>query len=311
MLQNILFIVLGLLGLYFGGTLFVGAAGELARRLGMSALMVGLTVVAVGTSLPELIVSVGAATTGRSEIALGNVLGSNIANVGLILGISGLILPLAVHVRVLRRELPIMVGVSVMTLALALDGSISRFDGGILIGGLLVFLIWTIISARQETAKSDNAGPASNVPLWRLLLSLVGGLGLLLIAARLTVNGSTNVARAFGVSELVIGITLVAVGTSLPELVTSVTAALQKQSDIAVGNVVGSNIFNLLGILGTTALISPVPVAPNVLWVDGALMVGFAALLLPFLVDRTLGKFEALLFLLLYLGYTGFLLFAR
>lgn len=188
MLQNILFIVLGLLGLYFGGTLFVGAAGELARRLGMSALMVGLTVVAVGTSLPELIVSVGAATTGRSEIALGNVLGSNIANVGLILGISGLILPLAVHVRVLRRELPIMVGVSVMTLALALDGSISRFDGGILIGGLLVFLIWTIISARQETAKSDNAGPASNVPLWRLLLSLVGGLGLLLIAARLTVN---------------------------------------------------------------------------------------------------------------------------
>ncbi len=311
MLQDSLFIVLGLLGLYGGGTLFVGAAGALARRLGMSALMVGLTVVAVGTSLPELIVSLGAATTGRSEIALGNVIGSNIANIGLILGISGLILPLAVHVRVLRRELPIMVGVSVLMLVLALNGSLSRLDGGILIGGLVAFLAWTVISARRETVEVDAGDTASDAPQWLLLLSLIGGLMLLLVAARLTVDGATSVARAFGVSELVIGITLVAVGTSLPELVTSITAALQKQSDIAVGNVVGSNIFNLLGILGTTALVSPVPVAPGVVRIDGVLMVGFSVLLLPFLLDRKLGKLEALLFLVLYLGYTGFLFVGR
>lgn len=314
MLQNILFILLGLVGLYVGGTLFVSGSASLARRIGMSPLIVGLTVVAIGTSLPELIVSVGAALSGQSEIALGNVLGSNIANVGLILGVSGLILPLAVQASLLRREIPLMIAISVLTLLLALDGQIGGVDGGLLVAGMVGFLVWTVTAAlRTPSGEATDADERANenTSLTRSALSLVAGLGLLLVAARLTVDGATGVARAFGVSELVIGMTLVAVGTSLPELVTSVTAALQKQSDIAVGNVVGSNIFNLLGILGGTALLSPVPVAPNVIRVDIPVVIGFSALLLSLLLDRKLSKWEAVLFLVLYIGYTSFLFLAR
>ncbi len=313
MLQNGLFIVLGLLGLYAGGTLFVGASGTLARQLGMSALMVGLTVVAIGTSLPELIVSVGAALTEQSELALGNVVGSNIANVGLILGISGLIFPLSVHVSMLRREIPIMIGVSALMLLLARDGNITRFDGTLLVVGMVIFLGWTVISAIRMPAptQSDTESTTPETPLIRNVLSLVGGLALLLIAARLTVDGATGIARTFGVNELIIGITLVAVGTSLPELVTSITAALQKQSDIAIGNVVGSNIFNVLGILGATSLVRPIPVATSVIRFDAPVMIGFAILLIPFLFDRHLSKWEALLFLTLYLTYTLLLFWLR
>jgi len=311
MLLNIFFIALGLFGLYLGGTMFVGASAALARRLGMSPLMVGLTVVSIGTSLPELIVSLGAALSGRSEIALGNVIGSNIANIGLILGLSGLIMPLTVHVSLLRRELPIMVGVTLLTLGLALNGDISRFDGVLLLTGMVVFLAWTVYGAQRSKTKPDTPLDLPDEPQWRTLLRLVGGLGLLLIAAQLTVEGATGAARAFGVSELVIGITLVAVGTSLPELVTSITAALQRQSDIAVGNIVGSNIFNLLGILGATSLASPIPVAPQVLQIDGLVMLGFAVLLLPFLLNRKLGKLESLTFLGLYVGYNIYLFVGR
>lgn len=311
MLLNIIFIALGLFGLYLGGTWFVGAAAALARRLGMSPLLVGLTVVSIGTSLPELIVSLGAALGGRSEIALGNVIGSNIANIGLILGLSGLIMPLTVHVSLLRRELPIMVGVTLLTLGLALNGDISRLDGAVLLAGMVMFLAWTIYGARRSKSKPEAPVGLPDEPLWRTLLRLVGGLGLLLVAANLTVEGATSAARAFGVSELVIGITLVAVGTSLPELVTSIAAALQRQSDIAVGNVVGSNIFNLLGILGATSLASPIPVASQVLQIDGVVMLGFAILLLPFLLNRRLGKLEALTFLGLYVGYNIYLFVGR
>lgn len=311
MLLNIFFIALGLFGLYLGGTMFVGASAALARRLGMSPLMVGLTVVSIGTSLPELIVSLGAALSGRSEIALGNVIGSNIANIGLILGLSGLIMPLTVHVSLLRRELPIMVGVTLLTLGLALNGDISRFDGVLLLTGMVVFLAWTVYGAQRSKTEPDTSLDLPDEPQWRTLLRLVGGLGLLLIAAQLTVEGATGAARAFGVSELVIGITLVAVGTSLPELVTSITAALQRQSDIAVGNIVGSNIFNLLGILGATSLASPIPVAPQVLQIDGLVMLGFAVLLLPFLLNRKLGKLESLTFLGLYVGYNIYLFVGR
>jgi cation:H+ antiporter len=307
MLQNSIFIVLGLIGLYAGGTLFVSGAAALARRMGMSSLMVGLTVVAIGTSLPELIVSMGAALSGQSEIALGNVIGSNIANVGFILGVSGIILPLAVQVSLLRREIPLLLGVSVMTLLLMFDGQISRIDGAILLAGMGGFLTWTVITSLRGSSNDSADAILTTVTQpssIRNIIALVAGLVLLLLAARLTVSGATGIARGFGVSELIIGITLVAIGTSLPELVTSVTAALQKQSDIAVGNVVGSNLFNLLGILGGTAVVSPIPVATSVIRVDALVMIGFAVMLLPFLMDRKLNRIEALLFLGMYIAYT-------
>jgi cation:H+ antiporter len=274
--------------------------------------MVGLTVVAIGTSLPELIVSMGAALSGQSEIALGNVVGSNIANIGLILGISGIIFPLAVQATLLRREIPLLIGVSILTLLLSLDGQIGRVDGAIMALSMIAFITGTVITARQEqqtTSGSDDQ--PRDITLTRMVISLVAGLLILLVASRLMVDGATHLARSFGVSELIIGMTLVAVGTSLPELVTSVTAAFQKQSDIAVGNVVGSNIFNLLGILGSTAVVSPIPINHGVLKIDIPVMIGFVVLLLPFLLDRKLSKFEALIFLGLYLSYTLLIVWLR
>jgi cation:H+ antiporter len=234
-------------------------------------MVIGLTIVGFGTSAPEMLVSVQAAMAGQPAIAIGNVLGSNIANILLILGISALIAPLIIPVRKLWRDLGFMLLATAVIWVMLLDGDVTRLDGALLIGGLLIFLIVAFTTGKVEPEEA-NAGDITQWKAWAMTL---GGLVVLVIGARLLVDSSTELARAFGISEAVIGLTIVAVGTSLPELATSVIAAIRKQTEIAVGNIVGSNIFNIFGILGTTALIAPIPADPrfasvDMPWVAGA-----------------------------------------
>lgn len=311
MLETILGLLVGLAGLYFGGNWLVTGAARLARSLGISALIVGLTVVAIGTSTPELLVSVSAALSGSSDIALGNIVGSNIANIGLILGISGLIYPISVHVTLLRREIPIMIVVAIITYVLLNDGIVGRTDGLLLLAGMVVFLAFLVISSRREQKvkhnipeeEEDEKFDPQSINRLRELGRVALGIAVLMIGAQFTVDNAANIARAMGISELVIGVTLVAVGTSLPELVTSVTAALKRESDIAIGNVVGSNIFNVLGILGATALIQPVGVQQQIISFDAWVMIGFSLLVLPFALNRKLERLEAIVFLIAYVVY--------
>ncbi|MGJ3238062.1 MAG: calcium/sodium antiporter [Anaerolineae bacterium] len=298
-------LIAGLILLFLGGDWLVRGASRLAESMGISPLIVGLTVVAVGTSAPELLVSLSAALSGSSDIAVGNIVGSNIANIGLILGLSGLISPINVHVTLVKREIPIMLFVALLSWVLFRDSTLSRIDGVVLLFGLVAFNVFIVIMSRREpSTTTETASAPVSVQRGRELLRLGIGIAGLMLGAQLTVSNATELARAFGVSELVIGVTLVAVGTSLPELVTSVTAALRRESDIAIGNVVGSNIFNVLGILGVTALIQPMDVARQTITVDTLVMIAFSLLLLPFILDRRLGRVESGLFLLAYLAFT-------
>lgn len=312
MLEALLLITLGIVGLFFGGETLVKGASRLAFRFGVSPLVIGLTVVAFGTSMPELVVSLNAAAQGSSEISIGNVVGSNIFNIGFILGVTGLITPIIVHISLLRREIPIMIAVSVLTILLASDGQLNMLDGILLLAGIIIFtvgLIWD--SRREKMTKADSEeleeleGVQGTINLSVELLRVIGGIILLVIGARLTVDGAVIFARSVGISELVIGLTLVAGGTSLPELATSLIAALRKQNDISVGNVVGSNIFNLLCILGLTGIVRPITIAPSVLQFDVWVMLAFAILLLPFAWRRTLGRRAAAAFLVGFLAYTA------
>ncbi|MEL6310305.1 MAG: calcium/sodium antiporter [Chloroflexota bacterium] len=299
----------GLVLLFFGGNWLVQGASRLAESAGVSPLVVGLTIVAIGTSAPELIVSISAALSGSADIAVGNVVGSNIANIGLILGLSALIYPVSVHVTMLRREIPIMLFVTLLAVWMFNDNTLTRGEGGVLLIGLVLFTAFMLVASRQEQQTDEDLSSDQPVPVGRLkegMRTLVGML-LLVIGAQLTVSNATELARNVGVSEVVIGITLVALGTSLPELVTSITAAWRKQSDIAIGNIVGSNIFNILGILGVSALLQPIEIVQQVATVDALVMLGFSMLLLPFVLDRVLGRIEGLGFLL---GYMGFTLYA-
>ncbi len=314
MLLDLLWVAVGLAGLFFGGEWLVKGASRLAASLGVSPLVIGLTVVSFGTSAPELLVVLQAALDGADDIAIGNVLGSNIANIGLILGITGLIATIPVHINLIRREIPIMIAATTVFFLMALDGSIGQIDGLLLVLGLVAFTGALIISSRRETAtpqeieeliEAEQARP----PYRRIteIARVVIGLTLLTVGAKLLVLGATDIALTLGVSELVIGITLVAVGTSLPELVTGVIAAVRRHDDILFGNVVGSNIFNILCILGLTALVQPIGVEPSLLRFDFWMMSGFALLLLPLAINKgRLIRLEALLLLLLYVGYIGY-----
>ncbi|MEJ5349118.1 MAG: calcium/sodium antiporter [Desulfosoma sp.] len=270
MLLHVTAVVLGTLLLVWGADRFVDGAAALARRLGISPIIIGLTVVSMGTSLPELLVSLTATIMGHPDVAVGNVVGSNIANIGLILGAASLFRPLMVHKSILRQEYPFLVCVSVIAWLMAQNGTFSRFEGILLVAGLLLFLAKMVADAKltasevllHETTLSNPMGP-QNVSLKKSLLSLILGLIGLTAGSRGLVWGGVALARSLGVSELVIGLTLVAVGTSLPELATSVVGAIKKQHDLAVGNVVGSNLFNTLAILGIPATIRPLIVSPE------------------------------------------------
>lgn len=302
-------VLVGLVLLFFGGNWLVEGASRLARSLGISPLVVGLTVVALGTSAPELLVSLSAALSGSSDIAVGNVVGSNIANIGLILGVSGLIFPISVHIDLLKREIPIMLVATVVAVIMFQDGQISRLDGIILVSGLIAFISFMIVSAlrdrriQPDPEEEQHLHPANvnrRVEVFRFLL----GFAVLAIGAQVTVGNATQLARNLGISELVIGITLISIGTSLPELVTSIIAAFSKNSDIAIGNVVGSNLFNLLAILGITSIVRPINVSPQIAGGEALMMLGFSLLLVPFVINRVLGRREAFVFLTAYVLFT-------
>ncbi|MDX1995604.1 MAG: calcium/sodium antiporter [bacterium] len=314
MLPDVLLILAGLAALFVGGDSLVKGAARLASTLGISPLVVGLTVVAFGTSVPELLVSINAASAGVSDIALGNVLGSNITNIGLILGVSALIFPITVEWRLIRQEIPLMIIVSVVVLAMARDGVISQADGLLLVVGFVSFTVVSLVLASRsrivkqdihEFSEQEHITPAAQINTVREALRLVAGIVLLGVGAGWTVDGATAVARSMGISEFIIGVTLVAFGTSLPELVASVIAAMRRESDIAIGNVVGSNIANLLAILGITASLHPIPVASNLLIFEFPVMIAFALLLVPFVLRRQVLRRPAAV--LLFTSYVGFI----
>jgi cation:H+ antiporter len=253
--MTFLFFVLGLVALFFGGEYLVRGASAIARKFNLSPMVIGLTIVGFGTSAPEMLVSVQAALAGQPAIAIGNVLGSNIANILLILGISAVIAPLLIPVRKLWRDLAFMLLATAVIWVMLLDGQVTRLDGVLLLAGLVIFLIVAFVTGKSD----DDQSIEGDIPQWKAWAMTLGGLVVLVIGARFLVDSATDIARTFGISEAIIGLTIVAVGTSLPELATSVIAAIRKQTEIAVGNIVGSNIFNIFGILGTTAVLAPIP----------------------------------------------------
>lgn len=310
----------GLIILVIGAEVLVRGASRLAAALGISPLVIGLTVVAFGTSSPELAVSLQSALNGQPDLAVGNVVGSNILNVLLILGLSALITPLIVAQQLVRLDVPIMIGASVLVWVLALNGVISRIEGTVLFAlmvAYLTFLIWQ--SPREQnpavTAEYEQeftVGESKTRKRFMLnIIFVVIGLAMLILGSRFFVQGASDLARTFGMSELVIGLTIVALGTSLPEVAASLMAAIKGERDIAVGNVVGSNVFNLLSVLALTAVIAPggVPVSPGALNLDIPFMVAVAFACLPIFVTRNLiARWEGAVFFGYYLAYTAYLL---
>lgn len=302
-------IILSILGgfiiLTLGAEALVRGASSIALRLGITPLIIGLTIVAFGTSAPELAVSVKSALAGNSGIALGNVIGSNIANIGLILAITALIRPIQVQSQVVKRDIPLMILASMLFWGLLLDGELSLIDGVVLLSLLIGYLAFSYISSKNSNQEEEiEAGP--NNPLLSALFIVVG-ISMLVGGGILFVNGAVDLAKTFGVSEVIIGLTIVAIGTSMPELVTSVIAALKGQSDIAIGNIVGSNIFNILGILGITAIVQPVS-SLGFQPIDFIVMLAFAVIILPFAwTGLRIGRREGTVLLLGYLGYMGYL----
>jgi cation:H+ antiporter len=310
-------ILIGFIGLIAGGEILVRGASNLAASARISPLVIGLTVVAFGTSAPELAVTLQAALSGSPELAVGNVVGSNIANVLLILGLAALITPLVVESRVVRIDVPLVIAASAALWVLSLNGGVGLVDGILLFGVLIGYLIWSVMEGRQEGqaiqdefAEGLGVRDQSNLGhLGKQVGLVVVGLLLLAISARLLVAGASDIARTLGVSELVIGLTVVAIGTSLPELVASVVASLRGQRDIAVGNVVGSNLFNILGVLGLGAILAPggIPVSEQVIAVDMPIMIATAVACLPiFLTGRRINRFEGGLFLGYYVAYMAY-----
>lgn len=314
MLVNRVLIGLGIMGLVVGGQWLVKGAARLAGSFGASPLVIGLTIVAWSTSAPELIVNVSAAAQSSSEMALGNIIGSNIVNIGLCLGIMALMFPVKISWNLIRREMPIMIGAAVLAFLLCLDGVVSQLDGLILFLCFLSFSVLVYVLVRREQRmvsatlaqyEQEEGLIDSNINRLFEVGRLIAGLLCLIIGANLTVDGATSVARTLGVSEFVIGLTLVALGTSLPEFAASLVAASRRQTDIAVGNIIGSNIANVLGILGMTAIVQPVGVTADSLQVQIPVMLGFSLLVLFLSFDRIIRRREAALLISCYVVFIG------
>ncbi len=287
---HLLLFALGILGLYYGAEWLVRGAGRVARGWGVSALTIGLTVVAFGTSAPELAVGVFSALGGEPELALGNVVGSNVMNIALILGVTALLLPIEVGAGVIRREIPVMIVITVAAALFALDGDIGAGDAWMLLA-LFAAYFWVVFrgpaggrlqaEAEYDELVSGPPGHERSVAVWVNVGLVVVGIGVMVGGAHVLVNASIYFALRLGLSEMVIGLTIVAIGTSLPELATALVAVWRKKSEIAVGNIVGSNVFNLCAILGVTALIAPIPVSRDVLSVEFVQMTAISVVLLP------------------------------
>ena len=318
--STILFLVGGLVLLVLGAEWLVRGASSIATRLGIAPIVIGLTVVAFGTSAPEMAVSIGASVSGNADVSLGNVVGSNIFNILFILGLSAVFGGLAIEQRLIRIDIPLLTGISFVTLGLALNGSFGRLEGAVFFVGLLVYTGWLIRNARRESKAVEAEyvsevasleGATAQKPLPVQIFFVIAGLALLVLGARWLVNSATDIAESFGVSDLVIGLTIVAAGTSLPELATSVMAAIRGQRDIAVGNVVGSNLFNLLGVLGASAAISKngVSVADAALRLDIPVMIAATIVLIPICWNGfQIKRWEGVLLAAFYVAYVAYLI---
>ena len=319
MTSTILYFIIGLIVLILGADLLVRGASKIAAAAGIPPLVIGLTIVAIGTASPEIAVSLQAASLGQGSLTLGNVLGSNIFNILFVLGVTALVAPIVIAEQLIRFDAPIMVGVSLLALGLTVDGKLGVFDGVILITGFIAYTVFALRQSRKESAKvhkeyAREFADTEKHTAWnttRNILFMVIGLGLLVLGARWLVDSATTMAKAAGISELVIGLTIVAVGTSLPEVATSIIAALKGESDIAVGNAIGSNIFNLLGVLGVSGVLAPegITVTTRVLTLDFLVMVFVALVCIPvFYVDDNVSRGEGVLFLSYYVLYTTYLI---
>jgi cation:H+ antiporter len=317
MLANVLLVIAGLTLLIWGADRFVHGAAATARNMGVAPLLVGLTVVAFATSAPEILVSVVAALQKEPGLAFGNAIGSNIVNIGLVLGVTAMIRPIKLESATLRREMPALLAVSLLTVSLFLDTFLSRVDGIVMLTGLVIVMIWLARLGMRSAAKDPlamdyEAEIPSDVTTTMAIVWLVVGLGTLLIGADLLVDGAIGIAKMLGVSEVVIGITIVAFGTSLPELAVSVASALKQEYGLAIGNIVGSNIFNLLAVIGVAATITPAALAPSVLSLHIFVMVAFTLVLFAMTYDydgkAELSRLEGLALLIAYLAYDGYVI---
>ena len=308
--KNIALLIVGFIFLIKGADFFVEGASGFARKFGISELIIGLTIVAMGTSAPEAAVSITGAISGNADISIGNVLGSNILNVFLILGTAAAIIPIGVGNSTVKREMPFLILVTMLFILLGLDGKISRIDAGIfliLLIGYLIYLYRSAVSGQAEEPENEKQKKA--LPIWQMLLFIVGGAAMIVLGSNFAVDGAKEIAALFGMSERLIGLTVIAIGTSLPELVTSVTAARKGNADIAIGNVVGSNLFNVLFIIGLTAMIRPMNFARN--FITDGIVATVAAVLLWLLArdDRKVGRRDGFVLLGAYAAYFIYIMF--
>lgn len=309
--MQVVLLAVGFVLLVKGADWFVEGASKVAEKFGIPQLVIGLTIVAMGTSLPEAAVSVSAALKGSAEITIGNVVGSNIMNILLILGITAAIKPVAVQKSTVRYEIPFVILVSALLMGIGyMDHTVGRTDGMILWALMIFYLGYLLVMAKKGAPLpgEEEAAAEKPMPVWKMLVLIVLGGGMIVVGSDVAVDAATELARIFGMSERLIGLTIVAFGTSLPELVTSVTAAIKGKADIAVGNIVGSNIFNILFVVGTSALITPVDYAADFL-VDSVVCIAAAVLLwLCVFSKKRLGRLGGLLMLVSYGGYFVYLM---
>lgn len=313
LLEIILYLSGGILMLFAGAEGLVRGSSSLALRIGIAPLVVGLIVVSLGTSSPELVISLKAALENNGNISLGNVVGSNIANIALILGVAALIKPMKVQAQVVRREIPIMIFVSLMLVLFLINHEIDRTEGIIFSIGIIVYSVISVYLAKKENNKLIEEEfvegiSKKSLKTWLAIVFIISGLGLLIVGANFFLEAAVEIAKIFGMSQAVIGLTVVAIGTSLPELVTSAVASIKKEADIAIGNAVGSNVFNILLILGITAIIIPIS-AEEISYVDLGVMLIAAVIILP--MSRTgfvLNRWEGALLLVGYFVYIYYLL---
>ncbi len=311
-LVSILFLIGGTLLLYFGAEGLVTGSSSMAFRMKVTPLVVGLTIVAFGTSSPELVVSISAALKGNSPMAIGNVIGSNICNIALILGISALIRPIKVNVKVIQTDITLMIAATILLIILMLDNKIQRIDGVILTIGIILYNILTIYFAKRGNAKQvnedlDDLKKKIKRKSWIDILLIVGGLGILVLGADLFVEGASRIAKVLGASNALIGLSLVALGTSLPELATSVVAAIKDEGDISIGNAIGSNLFNILAILGFASLVHPIS-ADGINQIDIGVLMFVTVIIFPLArIGLTLNRVKGALLVLIYIGYMYYL----
>lgn len=320
-LLDTLFLVGGLVLILLGANGLTDGAAAVAKKWGVSDLVIGLTIVAFGTSAPELVVSLTSAINGSAALAVGNVVGSNIFNVLMIIGVTAMVMPIKVEKSIMSNEIPLVILASLalfvassdIMLGAGTENTISRIDGIMLLLFFAVFMRYTFSIAKNGTTKTDNNEEVKTMPIWKSILFIGGGLAGLIYGGQLFVDGASNLARAMGASESLIGLTLVAAGTSLPELATSVTAALKKNPGIAIGNVIGSNIFNIFFILGTSATVTPLSLG-NIGMLDMSVLIGSAMLFWIvgwFFKKRTITRIEGAIMVACYIAYTTALIMAQ